>query len=172
MFGPLHFGTSARQPLSRHSRCSSPSADSSMKSQAPILAAMLPLPPTSAPSISSYPVYGPANPYDPETERGQMFIERCDSGLYLTAVDKWIQANMALWHQGNPRLALADLLKLDMMECKIEVLFSPVRALSRILCTSTHSCQQDILPPNIRRDQFLDNSAHHSLVLTTTLRLR
>ncbi|EIM79057.1 uncharacterized protein STEHIDRAFT_126638 [Stereum hirsutum FP-91666 SS1] len=71
-------------------------------------------------SEPSGPVYGPANPYDPYTELGREFIEQRDFGEVPTLVDRFLQANMCLWHQDDPRIISTELMP-DNVPCTIEV---------------------------------------------------
>lgn len=108
--------------------------------------APFPLPEPLPPASTARTVYGPASPYDPNTEHGRIFIKRRDSDMYPLAVDKWLQANQCLWHRDDPRLASTHILS-DVVECKVKVLFSPVRGLPSLVLPYDSFCTLGHTPP-------------------------
>lgn len=84
----------------------------------------IPAPPrTSAQPTPS--VYGPANPFDPNTELGRAFIEHVEIGPSET--EKWLQANMVSWHREDARLISTGVSR-DEVLCTVELDHLPVRA--------------------------------------------
>lgn len=70
--------------------------------------------------------YGPSNPYNKKTSCGRAMIARRDEEEVPTLMDRWLQANISLWPQPDPRSVASGILP-DVVSCEVQLVFVPVR---------------------------------------------